>query len=374
MNWSAFLLGLIVGPLTSVLLVECFELGPSLSGWAYVAGAVIISAGLLSRPWRKRRGLTRVGLGVVLLVAATRLLFASGHSMQTLRLPDGGPRLLNRLVAERDGTLVSARLLLLTGQLPASDARDFMPALRDAFDRLDAAQGAFATPATATWLGLQSADSFDTVVIPPDDGKATDVAFVALHGYTGNFAVYCWQLSRAAQAISALTVCPSVGPQGDWWSPQGEQTLQHTLAWLAGRGIHRVYLSGLSNGGVGASVIASHVSQPGVELRGLVLIAGASRIADVPRVPVLLVQGKHDSMMPAHRMRAYAQRAGALATYFEVDSGHFALIDRHEECERAIASWLREQERPARQGRAAPKQEAARRASRVLQGFITRGS
>ena len=143
--------------------------------------------------------------------------------MDTLHLPGEGHRLLNRLVSERDGTLVAARLLLFTGQLPRSDAHDFIPALRGAFDRLDAEQGAFATPAIATWVGLQSPGSFDAVVIPPEDNRNPDVAFVALHGFTGNFAVYCWQLSRAARAISALTVCPSVGPRGDWWSPRASR-------------------------------------------------------------------------------------------------------------------------------------------------------
>ncbi len=341
-------MGLIVAPITAFLFVEALELGASVSGWGYVMGAAFASAGLLTKPWRQRRGLIRVGLGLMLLVACARLIFATGNRLDTLRLPGEGRRLINRLVAERDGTLLSARLLLFTGQLPRSDARDFIAALQGAFDRLDDAEGAFATPAVATWVGLQSPESFDAVVIPPEGGKATDVAFVALHGYTGNFAVYCWQLSRAARSISALTVCPSVGPKGDWWSHQGEETLDRTLAWLEHRGIRRVYLAGLSNGGVGASVLAERVSRRGIELEGLVLISGADSRATPPRVPVLLVEGRRDSMMPAHLMRAYARQAGSLATYFEVDSGHFALLDRYEECERGISSWLREQERGAR--------------------------
>jgi hypothetical protein len=346
-SWSAFLVGLIVGPITAFLFVEAIELGATVSGWGYVVGAALASVGLLTKPWRQRRGLTRVGLGLMLLVASARLIFATGNELDTVHLPGEGHRLVDRLVAERDGTLVAARVLLFSRQLPRSDARDFIPALQGAFDRLDAAEGAFATPAIATWVGLQSAESFDAVVIPPEGGKATDVAFVALHGYTGNFAVYCWQLSRAARSISALTVCPSVGPVGDWWSPQGEQTLERTLAWLEHRGIRRVYLAGLSNGGVGASVLAERVSRPGLTLEGLVLISGASPKAPPPHVPVLLVEGKRDSMMPARLMRAYAQQAGPLATYFEVDSGHFALLDRYEECQRAISSWLRERERVA---------------------------
>ncbi|HZH74476.1 MAG TPA: hypothetical protein VEY88_00490 [Archangium sp.] len=53
-------------------------------------------------------------------------------------------------------------------------------------------------------------------------------------------------------------------------------------------------------------------------------------------------------MMPARLMREIARRAGSLATYVEVDSGHFAFLDRHEQCERAIASWLVDRERAAR--------------------------
>ena len=348
MKRTAFLLGLLVGPVAVVLLIAAMDLGASPSGWGYAVGAAVTAAGLLSMPWRSRRGLTRAGLGLVLLIAGLRLLVANGNHLATVQLPGGHPRLINRLVAERDGTLFTARLLLLTRQLPRSDARDFLPALDSAFDRMDAAEGPFATPAVATWLGRQSPDGFDAVIISPDGGKAPETAVVLLHGYAGNFAVYCWQLSRAASAISALTVCPSVGPAGDWWSAQGEETLERTLAWLERRGIRRVYLAGLSNGGMGASILATRASHPGVELKGLVLISGASSRAPAPRIPTLIVQGRHDSMMPTSMMRAFAERAGPLATYFEVNSGHFAFLDRYQECERAISAWLVERERGTR--------------------------
>jgi pimeloyl-ACP methyl ester carboxylesterase len=342
---SAFLLGLVVGPVAAVLLVAAMDLGASPSGWGYAVGAVLTAAGLLSMPWRSRRGLTRAGVGLLLLIACLRLLIADGNHLATLRLPGESPRLINRLVAERDGTLFAARLLLLSGQLPRSDSRGFLPALDSAFDRMHAAEGPIATPAIATWLGRQSPSDFDAVVISPDGARTPETAVVLLHGYAGNFAVYCWQLSRAANAISALTVCPSVGPIGDWWSPQGEETLERTLAWLERRGIRRVYLAGLSNGGLGASVLASRVSHPGIELTGLVLISGASSRAPAPRIPTLIVQGRHDSMMPTSLMRAFAERTGPLATYFEVNSGHFAFLDRYEECERAISAWLVKRER-----------------------------
>ncbi|WP_240359816.1 alpha/beta fold hydrolase [Pyxidicoccus trucidator] len=343
-GWLGFVLGLVAVPWALLLLAAAGFVGASPSGWGYAVGFALVSAGLVSRPWRKRRGLTRAGLAVLLLIALARMVFADGTHVETLRLPDRGHRWVNRLVAERDGTLLAAHALVLSGGVPRSDSRDFISALESAFDRMDAAEGAFATPAVATYLGLQSSKSFDTLVISPPDGASSDTAVVFLHGYAGNFAVYCWQMARAAQAISALTVCPSVGPAGDWWSPQGERTLEATLDWLASWGIRRVYLGGLSNGGAGASVLVSRVSHPRIELRGLVLVSGAVSQAPTHQVPTLVVQGRTDSMMPTRSMRAFAERLGKLATYVEVDSGHFAFLDRHAECERAIANWLRQRE------------------------------
>ncbi|QSQ28537.1 alpha/beta hydrolase [Pyxidicoccus parkwayensis] len=318
-------------------------IGASPSGWGYAVGFALVSIGMLAP--RGRRGLVRAGLGLMVLVALGRLVFAEGTQLETLTLPDGGHRWVNRLVAERDGTMLAGQVLVRTGRLPRSDSREFLPALEAAFDRMDAYEGALATPAVATYLGLQSPESFDAVVIPPRGEPAPRTAVVFLHGFAGNFAVYCWEMAQSVQAISALTVCPSVGPAGDWWSPQGERTLEKTFEWLAERGVRRVYLGGLSNGGVGASVLAGRVSHPRLELRGLVLVSGADSRAPLPRVPTLMVQGKHDSMMPTRSMRAFAERLGRRGTYVELDSGHFAFLDRHVECERAISTWLAERER-----------------------------
>lgn len=341
----AFLLGLVAFPMALLVLAAAGYVGASPSGWGYAVGFALMALGLVSRPWRRRSGLTRVGLGLMLAVALLRVLFAGGDGLDTVRLPDGGHRWVNRLVAERDGTMLAVHALVLTGGVPRSDSREFISALESAFDRLDAVEGAFATPAVATYLGLQSPKSFDTVVIPPPGVTRPEVAVVFLHGYAGNFAVYCWQMAQAVRPISALTVCPSVGPQGDWWTPKGERTLQVMLYQLAEQGIRRVYLGGLSNGGAGASVLVHRISHPRLELRGLVLVSGAWSEMPTPKVPTLLVQGRHDTMMPAEAMRDLAERMGPRATYVELDSGHFAFLDRHIEGERAISDWLRERER-----------------------------
>jgi pimeloyl-ACP methyl ester carboxylesterase len=181
------------------------------------------------------------------------------------------------------------------------------------------------------------------VVVTPAN-PSPDTAVVMLHGFAGNFAVYCWQMARSARAISARTVCPSVGPKGDWWSADGARTLERTLVWLKGQGIRHVYLAGLSNGAVGAQVLASRPMPPGMELRGLVLISGAESRAPAPAVPVLFVQGTRDTMMPARIARNVGARLGRRATWFELDSGHFAFLDHHEDCEAAITAWLRQRD------------------------------
>jgi hypothetical protein len=54
-SWSAFLVGLIAGPIAALLLVAAAGLQASVSGWGYAVGAAFTAAGLLSMPWRRRR-------------------------------------------------------------------------------------------------------------------------------------------------------------------------------------------------------------------------------------------------------------------------------------------------------------------------------
>src|SRR3712207_2942480 len=84
----AFCLGFVTGPIAAFLVVAATVIGASASGWGYVVGAVVTSAGLLTKRWRRRQGLTRAGLALLLLVASARLLFVDGNGLHTLRLPD----------------------------------------------------------------------------------------------------------------------------------------------------------------------------------------------------------------------------------------------------------------------------------------------
>ncbi|WP_394836595.1 hypothetical protein LVJ94_06770 [Pendulispora rubella] len=180
----------------------------------------------------------------------------------------------------------------------------------------------------------------DVDLTPRDPIEFGDIEHAAgvvifLHGFAGSFVLPCWELSRAAAHAKLATVCPSTGVNGDWWSASGEKTLRATVANLRRRGVQSFYLAGLSNGGVGATVLAPRMRGT---FKGLILLSGASSSAANPGIPVLAVQGRRDTMMPASMVRAYTQRVGG--RYVELDAGHFSMLIRAEETHDAVVSWL----------------------------------
>ncbi|WP_394846959.1 hypothetical protein LZC95_05770 [Pendulispora brunnea] len=180
----------------------------------------------------------------------------------------------------------------------------------------------------------------DVELMPRDPIEFGDVQHAAgvlifLHGFAGSFVLPCWEISRAAARANLATVCPSTGVNGDWWSASGERTLRATVAALRRRGVKSFYLAGLSNGGVGATLLAPRMRGT---FKGLILLSGASASAANPGIPVLAVQGRRDTMMPASMVRAYTRRVGG--KYVELDAGHFAMLLRAEETHHAVVSWL----------------------------------
>jgi pimeloyl-ACP methyl ester carboxylesterase len=152
--------------------------------------------------------------------------------------------------------------------------------------------------------------------------------------------VYCWEAAQAAAQAQLITVCPSTSAQGAWWSEDGNQIFRSTVQYLRGRGIERIYLAGLSNGGAGASTIALRHAK---ELSGLIVISGVSA-SHPPAIPTLVIQGAKDRMMAAARARAYAA-ASPQAQYRELAGGHLVFLSQHQQVRAWIAEFLEAQER-----------------------------
>lgn len=343
------------GPVVGVWLLGSFAalayawLRYGLSLWSGVLalGLLLLGLGTITRASGSALSQRLLGGGTVLLLAPVlvRIVLVRGSEQTKLTtLPaDSGPSLQSRLYPEPDGTLLMGGLIAGVGRLSDPESARFVEILAAAYERTEPSAALQPTPAIGTYLGRQSPSAFETIVIrPPEQRVAPDGAVVFLHGYAGSFYVYCWEMAQAASAANLLTLCPAMGPSATWWDDTGAEILRLTLEYAHSIGMNRIYLAGLSNGAAGASVLASKVQR---KLSGLVLVSGG-RATTPPPLPVLVVQGKTDAIMPASDARAYASR-GRNVTYHEVPGGHLVFLSDIERVRPAIAQFLTTLERAA---------------------------
>ena len=279
----------------------------SWSSFAYVVaiGALLGGLATLPDPARKsgrRRGLSRgavLALATVALVRAFvagdgRRLRVDGAGGEGLRPRTSTSRLVNRLLDEGDVAVAGTRVLVASGMV-RDDVLTLPSAMTDAYRNMRRYEGEAPSPFVATYLGLERPDAFDLVLVEaPRTGETTAsprTALLFLHGYAGNFDLPCGQLACAVASTGVVTACPSTRWVGDWWSADGEAILRRTVEILHARGVDRIVLAGLSNGGYGASRLA-------------------------PRMK------------------------GTFAGLVTLDAGHFAMLVRGEESDRAVREFV----------------------------------
>jgi pimeloyl-ACP methyl ester carboxylesterase len=325
----------------AVLIIFALITPLTLSGIVYIIGAVALVLGIASVAWgfRRYKRVLWIGLALIILVAAARLIMLNAISdkIRLLTLPSQSSLcIIDCLIDEQDASLVSSHVLPLIGWISPAEHDGLLDAMSAGYRSLSGAQPLAPSPFVRTYLGLQNPDAFDAVVIEPDNPES-QTGLIFLHGFTGNFTMPCWLVAGAA--LDAVTVCPSVGWEGYWWIPDGEKTLRETIDYLHHRGITRIYLAGLSNGGVGISEVAYKLT---ADIAGLILISGASLDAQDSGLPVLVLSGIHDERMPTDMLHAYADHMGTNATFISFDSDHFMLAKKTQEVQRAIAAWLQQ--------------------------------
>jgi dienelactone hydrolase len=152
---------------------------------------------------------------------------------------------------------------------------------------------------------------------------------ICLHGagFTGDAYLERWQTRLNEQYILA---CPTL-PQGNWWTREAADVVLatlHAVQSLYHVDPDRIFLTGMSNGGIGVYLIGSHYAP---------LFAGlapmASGLDDVllpflknlRHTPVYLIHGTQDQVMPVELSRTIAQeltRLGYPYTYREHDRTH----------------------------------------------------
>lgn len=352
-SWRHLLFVAGLGLLPPVALLVAFALFTPItsSGLIYTLGAVGITGGLLFAPWLKKVSpwLLAGGAAAIVVTAAVRLYVGrDGTTAVLITLPDGGStRWVNRLIHEQDLSLFGQRAAALTGiALSRREAAGLTDALAAAYSSLESVGGTSSSPVPATYLLMQSPNQFDAVVIEPPGTDAPRAALVYLHGFTGNFCIQAWLAAQPARALRMLTVAPSVGFIGNWWTPRGEETLRRTIAYLHRRGIRRIYVAGLSNGAAGICRLAPKFK---ADLAGLILISGADPYTADPQVPVLVLHGEQDERIQIEAAREYQRRFGGRVTLREfADGDHLLLAKKAAEVQAEMEQWFREQEATAK--------------------------
>jgi pimeloyl-ACP methyl ester carboxylesterase len=178
-------------------------------------------------------------------------------------------------------------------------------------------------------------------------------AIVFLHGSMGNFKTYTWVWSSLAEELGYVIIAPSFG-FGNWREPGGVEAVVKALAdaqTVVELDETRLYLAGLSNGGLGVSLLAD--AAPG-RFRGLIFISPvmATEVVDRPAFqsawagrPVLVVTGQADERVPVAYVTERAKRLErggvAVKSILYPNEDHFLFFAQRERVIADVSRWLR---------------------------------
>jgi pimeloyl-ACP methyl ester carboxylesterase len=316
---------------------------PTWSAVAYLLAMGLLLGGLMTLPTREDdertvfgkkwpRGVSRAGVVAIFAVMFVRGCTAGEGN--TLHMTTSA-RIVDRLVDEQDIALSGMRVLVAGRML--QDDRDTMPdAMREAYKQMREEQGDSPSPVAATYLGLQRPGAYDMMLIEPEAREKATTAVVFLHGYAGNFLLPCWQVSQAVKGLDVLTACPSTDFVGRWDTEQGEETVRDVVKVLHARGVTKIVLAGLSNGGYGASMLAPRFTST---FAGYVFISGVDDEAASADAPVLLIHGRSDGMAGYDEALSY-QSNHANVKLVTLNAAHFAMLVKSKEANKALRDFV----------------------------------
>jgi pimeloyl-ACP methyl ester carboxylesterase len=170
---------------------------------------------------------------------------------------------------------------------------------------------------------------------------------VFLHGAAGNMTLYPWMWSRFADHYDCVVICPS-WDNGEWWQPGGVETVSVVLQEVrkdCALDNDRVFLAGYSNGGMGGWAVLKAMSEV---FHGFLCIAGGKGPgwddASLSSIPVLLVHGEKDEIVPIASVRAlhrtFVQQGRRVETLFDSEANHLILFSKMDHLAPAISEWM----------------------------------
>jgi predicted esterase len=338
---------LVAAPIAAFVGADAFYLVANGPGVGAVALGVIpvVLAGVPVLAWAWRRPLAAAMAGLLAadaLFAGVRVARVDPGGAIAYRVdgePAPGP-LIARLVREdesaRAGFTVAHALGVLSDAEyaaigPVTDAKyRALDGLRDGVPGVDALL-LRSTPARVESL----------VYEPPGDAPAPCLVF--LHGFGGALTTYVSALLESDALAGYVIVAPALDNEGRWWSADGLAVVRRTLDTLpprADRG--RVFLVGLSNGGIGASAIAAD-RELAPRFRAAAGLVGGDSGFGTPRIPFRLFAGARDPRFPIAYLEDTAAALSTDARPVELvrfDADHLALFTDTAAVDDAIAGWL----------------------------------
>lgn len=227
---------------------------------------------------------------------------------------------LAAVTPEREIAITGAALLWAAGEV--REGKALIPHLRKRYDELTEEHLFAPSPLSTAAVGATDGLRFGP--------REATVAAVFLHGKGGNFALNCWLFARAIGDDQIATICPTLDFEGNW-ARDGESIVRVAIDAARSGGAQYVILAGLSNGAIGASVLAERLP-----VDGLVLVSGLSRYARPTRVPTLVVTGDADPVAPPARIAAYR---GANVETHVIGTGHWQFLTQYDAFREKIAEW-----------------------------------
>jgi poly(3-hydroxybutyrate) depolymerase len=218
-------------------------------------------------------------------------------------------RILAEVLTRKDATTAAVSSVLSAGRLYRSEPTGMQP---------------------HQIVGVDTRPFFYGLYVPPSysPDKAHGLV-VCLHGagFTGDSYLERWQTRLGEGYILA---CPTM-PMGAWWTRTAEHLVLATIHAVQARyriDPDRVFLTGMSNGGIGVYLIGAHHAT-----RFGAVAPMASGLPDVllpflenfRQTPLYIIHGKQDQVMPVHMSRSIDEALTALGyahVYREHDRVH----------------------------------------------------
>lgn len=336
-----------------------------------IAGFSAIVSPLSGYLWYRQKSHVwqRVTLGaviVLLVIPATILLMTpSGHApvsspvQHRFTKDTGFPRYhISNIIPEAEQIHLGFLLSSYTDSLfTPEQSRRVSPFTFDLYremerDRNFRALGSAMGWAYAEVLGLPFDVGHYYLYVPQNRGDEPLPAIVFLHGSVGNFKTYTWVWSKFAEKHGFVIIAPSFG-FGNWMQPGGEEAALHALQdarQVVEIDAKRIYLAGISNGGLGVSQVAYR--RPEL-FRGLIYLSPVMTTSLVDSAefqhmwrdrPVLVVTGEADRRIPLAyvEQRVANLRVGkvAVSARFYPEEDHFLFFSQPDNVLDDISRWL----------------------------------